>query len=200
MNKLFLLLGLLLAQATCAGWLTPEEIEQANARMRVNNEEEKKSTPLQNENPAMGDINKRIRERAATEKGKGPVTVYVGPKQSPEEAWNAEKMAETRAQNSKCEELLTELRNNELGNIGSKTITEVWSIKAKRAAINNEYELRCLSSEERQARKQNRADDEMRSQLRQIQRTQQQMKQQQDHDSTWGKKCTPDGLGNLRCK
>ena len=79
----------------------------------------------------------------------------------------------------KCEELLSELKGNEFGDIGSKTIPEVLSIKAKRNAITQEYELRCLSSGERQANQEKRSNARMENKLNQIQRTQQEIQSKQ---------------------
>lgn len=47
------------------------------------------------------------------------------------------------AHDQKCEELLRDLEDNKLGDIGSKSIPQIVTIKAKRNEIIQEYKLRC---------------------------------------------------------
>lgn len=109
-------------------------------------------------------------------------------KQTDDQISNGERIrAETTNNNSqgaardpKCEELLSDLKNHEFGDIGSKTFTELASIKAKRNAITQEYELRCMSSSDRQANQEKRSNAQTQNQLRQIQRTQQEIQRTQE--------------------
>lgn len=105
----------------------------------------------------------------------------------------------------KCRELLDDISNTKVGDIGSKTFTEIATIKTKRNELTREYELRCLSAGDRQASQENRSNAQVQKQLNQLQQTQRQMQQQQmqkQHDQNTPKEmtCSPDGLGHLKCR
>ncbi|KHO53303.1 MAG: hypothetical protein QT04_C0006G0009 [archaeon GW2011_AR11] len=80
-------------------------------------------------------------EKVSTDKQTDDQIVYGEKNRGKEESFlEKEKQA---AHDQKCEELLRELENNKLGDIGSKSFTQIATIKAKRNEITQEYKLRC---------------------------------------------------------
>lgn len=75
----------------------------------------------------------------------------------------------------KCEKLLDRLSNTRV-NPSTQSFGQMFSAKAKRNAITQEYELRCMSSGDRQVseerRQEKRSNAQTQNQLRQIQQTQ----------------------------
>lgn len=78
----------------------------------------------------------------------------------------------------KCEELLTELKNTPL-DPSKQSFGELFTAKAKRSAITQEYELRCMSSSDRQANQAKRSNAQIQNQLNQIQIKQQEIQNRQ---------------------